>query len=151
MYYVPEERDEVKCLICGEMAKRPADHLNRFHNMKAPEYAKCKKTLIKIAKTEDTDDLYQEEIDVQNILPDKFDDIKDKNSIDISYLRPDSNQETDELLLPLPLWARQKQLNADVILQTDIDAEDIFGTPSHATVNLQFKGRKRKRKYDFLD
>lgn len=107
------------------------------------EYSNAKKTLLRITRTDDEDDLALEELDVVNILPDKFDNIQNKDSIDISYLRPDSNQETEELLLPLPLWARRKQLDIDILQQEDVDPEDIFGKPEEGTVDLQFIGRKR--------
>lgn len=51
--------------------------------MKAPEYTNVKKTLLRIQRTED--DLYQEKLDVLNILPDKFDEITNRDSIDITY------------------------------------------------------------------
>ena len=50
------------------------------------------------------EDLYEEEEDMLQQLVGKVEDFKE-NSISLDYLRPDCEQVTEELILPVPEWA----------------------------------------------
>ena len=103
--------------------------------------------MLKIAKEENDDNLYQEEIELLDQLKGKVESFSG-DSIPIDYLKPESEQVITELLLPVPEWAQEEQLNNyfSTIKQDEEDAERIFGSSS-VKVNLdEVMKTKRKRK-----
>lgn len=123
-----------------------ADHLSSTHNLKGKSWKPLRRRLLNISKAKDVSEIYLEEEEMLSQLPTKFEKF-DSDSISIDYLKPDVDQTSEEMLIPLPLWADEDELKKNMETQESQCAEEVFGSSCHIEVDTkEVFGRKRKRK-----
>ena len=105
------------------------DHLSGMHNLRGDAYKPLRHRLLEVAHSEYEPDEATEKM--ISSLPRKFETFTD-DTIDITYLEADMDdilQSSIEMMLPIPKWAQDKQLEILLHEQTETKVEDIWSPP----------------------
>ena len=88
---------------------------------------------------------FEEEWEMVQSMPGKVNTFIEKG-IDISYLKPDSEQVAAEMLLPVPEWAQEPQLSRLCKDTNEDDCEKLFVCEELSDTKWKDMMKRRKRR-----